>query len=150
LNSFKIIFFIAALHGLFCLYRMNNYYAIIILLMQISSIAFILKTGLVYISISLLLMSLSLLLIVLYSIISKGFKLKKRLIIFLSGFIVFILYLFRGMHWPGTAFIMTLMVVPLICYVLMIFDNQENYNNEIGFLSILAVDAGINFYGFVN
>jgi hypothetical protein len=150
LTSIKIIFLIAALYGLFCLYRMNNYFAIFILLLQISSIALVLKTSIVFISISLFLMSLSLLLIVIYAFIRKGFSLKKRLIIFLSGIIMFTLYLFRGMHWPGSAFIMILMIVPLVCYLMMIFDNQENYNNEIGFLSILAVDAGINFYGFVS
>ena len=38
-----------------------------------------------------------------------------------------------------------MMALPIIAYVIIVMKNIKNYNNELGFLTMITVDASIEF-----
>lgn len=68
----------------------------------------------------------------------------KKIILLLISVIVLAAYILKAIHLQGIAVLSWFMIIPLATFIFMLKD-FKNYEKEIGFASILAVEAGIRF-----
>ncbi len=85
-----------------------------------------------------------------YMLLNKGFTIKDKALILLIVIPVFIRYFFLMQHYPYVNLIALLMVIPVISYFVIIINKFKQLKNEIGFVTIIAIDALIAFITMLN
>ena len=68
-----------------------------------------------------------------------------KIIIGLTGLIVFIGNIFAIMNWPYGNQIKILMIIPVIAYIILLIKTKMKLKIEIGFMTILAVSCLLKF-----
>lgn len=81
------------------------------------------------------------LLVILYSFNDSSFDWIKRSILIVMGIIPLLATLFWLQKWPYTQEIWYLCIIPVLSYIFIITREIRSYQIEIGFLTVLMVDA---------
>lgn len=115
--TYLILMGLAGLFGLFYLFRTTDIFARIILAGQVVAIG----------------------------LTKKGFAATKKTVIIAPTIFAFLTHLFQIQHYPGAGLLGLTMLLPIIAFIILTTTNIKNYKNELGFLTIIAVDAAIEF-----
>lgn len=142
---YKILIGLAALFGLFRLFRMTDTLAKAILIGQISAIGLTLLFENVLMTIGFLVYTLTLVLIIIYGLKTTFTNTFIRILIIVPSFFIFVLHIFQQQHFPGTKLLGFTMILPLVAYLILLLKYRGNLKNEFGFITIITVDAFIEF-----
>ena len=142
---YKILMGLAALFGVFQVFRTTDNFAKTILIGQIIAIMLALAVNSAGATIGLLLFMLTLALVIVYGLTKKGFKTLKRILISFPVTLVFLIHLFQIQHYPGAGILGLAMALQIIAFIILTTTDIKNYKNELGFLTIITVDAIIEF-----
>jgi hypothetical protein len=143
--TYYIIIGLAALIGLFRLFRTTDNFARIILIGQILAIGFTLLAVGTVTAIGLQLFMLTLVLTIIYGLTKNHFHPLKRILIVVPAILVLVIYFFQLQRYPGAGLLGLTMALPIIAYLILLTTDVNNYKNEIGFLTIIAAAAAIEF-----
>ena len=80
-----------------------------------------------------------------YAFVKKDFDYKMRMVILLISLPICIAHIFIFFNFPCAGILGTTMFIPIVAFLYMIIKELRSYKNELGFLSIFAIDAGIRF-----
>lgn len=139
----KLLILIAALFGFSKVFKnINSYSKAITLILAISILATLLPNELIK-SIGYFIFEFALLISIIYVILLKSDR-KSKILMLLISVPVFISFTFKMMVWPFGYEIIHLMFIPIIAYIMLLY-RKINIKNEIGFLTIIATDALIQF-----
>jgi len=147
--TYKTIIALAGLFGLFQLFKTTNNFARLILLGQIIAIAFTFVPNDTITIAGLILFMVTQLAVIIYGLAVKDLTTKKRLTIIVMAAFVLVANFFMLQHYKYANEIGSSMLIPIGAYLLALVFNFKNYKNEIGFLTIIAVDAVIKLMEYV-
>ena len=142
---YKIIIILSALFGIFQLFRIKDNFSKAIIIVQIIAFGLTFIPGKNMINTALVLYMLTLLTVIYYASVHKDFTVTKRILMIIPTIMVFLVYLFQLHHYPGAAHIAVLLPAPVLVYIYIVFADLKNYKNELGFLTIIAIDAAVEF-----
>jgi len=140
---YKIIIALAGLFGIFRLFRISDNFARTIVGGQIIAIGLTFIPVNTAVTIGFVLFIVTAMLAIVYGLFKKGFGINKKVFILLISIPVFVAHIFALNHWPYTGIIGWTMLIPIFTYLILTLTNIKRYKNELGFLTILAVDAAI-------
>lgn len=143
--TYKILIGLASLFGLFRLFLTTDNFAKTILIGQIIAIGLTLPDDRTAATIGLLLFMLTLMLAIIYGLTKKNFKIRKRILIIVPTVLVFVMHFFQLQHYPGAGLLGLTMALPIITNIILTTTDIKNYKNELGFLTIITVDATVEF-----
>jgi len=147
---YKILIGLAALFGVFQFFRTADIFARTILGGQIVAIGLTFVPNKIIVTIGFLLFMLTLILAVIYGVKKRDFTIRKRILIIVPSAFLFIRFYLAIQHHPGVGLFSLLMVIPIAAYIIAMTTGFKKYRNELGFLTIIAVDAIINLTMFLN
>lgn len=78
-----------------------------------------------------------------YTFAQKFEAITKTLMLFVTA-PVFLSFIFKINNWPYSYELSLIMIVPMVSYLILVA-RKSNLKNEIGFLTIIAIEAGIEF-----
>lgn len=139
----KIIISLAGLFGLFHLLRGINNFAKSITIALITAIALSWLPFPIFKTIGFYLFGLTLLVAIVYAT-KENKSLSKRALMLLIIIPVFIHLSFMIMNWPFAFQLSLAMLIPILAYLVLII-KPHNVKHEIGFLTIILVDAVLGF-----
>lgn len=136
---------LAALFGLYRLFKTTDKLARTILIGQIIAIGLTLFENETVTTIGLILFMLTLVLVAIYGLTKKGIPTLKRTFIVGSTALLFLTLCFQLQHYPGAGILGLTLILPIIAYIIMTTTDIKNYGEELGFMTIIAVAATIEF-----
>jgi hypothetical protein len=93
---------------------------------------------------------LTLLTAIVYGLTKKDLTIKKKIFIVILSSSVLTADIFIFQHYPYAGLVSFLMLIPVITYLIFVTTDIKNYKNELGFLTIIAVDAAIKLSIYLN
>ena len=79
--------------------------------------------------------------VILYAFSDSNFSLQKKVTLIGTGSIQLAAMLFFALQWPGTEILFYACTLTVIAYIFIITRDIQEYQIEIGFLTVLMVDA---------
>lgn len=143
--EFKIIIILAAIFGFYQLIFVADKNSKLILFSQIISVALILLPFEKLQQIGILLFSTSALFTLIYSIFNPTFSNQKKIYVNIIVLPVLLLNLFILFKLPYATYFSFAMVLPLVCFTIIITTRFNTYTYQIGFLTIFTADALAKF-----
>jgi len=139
----QIVISIAALFGLFQIFRITDAFSKTIILAQVLAIAIALFPSHIAKTIGFSLFGITILTSAVYVLTRKIEARTKRLMLLIT-IPVFISFVFKINHWPYAYELSLLMLVPIVAYLVLI-TRKTSVKNEIGFLTIIVTEALLHF-----
>jgi hypothetical protein len=96
-------------------------------------------------TIGLIIYTLAPILAVAYVFVEKHLSLNEKILIGLTGLLVFVNNTFALFHWPYANQIKALMIIPIIAYIILLAKEKGIFKREIGFMTILATICVLKF-----
>ena len=141
--QYKILIGLAALFGIFQFFRATDNFARTILGGQIVAIGLTFVPNMTIVTVGFLLFMLTLILTIIYGAKKKDFTTLKRALIIVPSAFLFVRYYLAIQHHPFVGLLSLLMIIPIVACLIAIVTDFKSYKNELGFLTIIAVDATI-------
>ncbi|NND76853.1 MAG: hypothetical protein HKN39_01560 [Flavobacteriales bacterium] len=141
---YKIVIAIAALIGLFQLFRTKDKDIRIILAVQILAIGLTFAPRIKSTGFFLFICAAGL--VVAYGLFKKHLDLKRIALILAIAIPVLIAHIFHFFQWPHTGIIGLSMIIPMIAYPIYLFGDMDKDKIELGPLTIFAIDAAIRMF----
>ncbi|KAB1064827.1 hypothetical protein [Salibacter halophilus] len=148
--TFQVFFLLSALFGVYSFKKTNEKLPKLILLTQIIAVPLATVTP-EHGQLGFILFMLSLLLIVIYelrTLIKENFK--KNIPIIISSIFIFGKFVAQIQHYPHARIIGLSMIIPVGIYLYLLINYRKNLKNEIGFMTIITMDAAIEFASTVS
>ena len=142
--AYKVLIGILTIFGLIQLFQTTNIFARTILSGQIIAILLTLFPMKTIASIGLLLFIFSLILVIIYSLTIRKKAIWQTLIIIPAVFVL-VIHLFELQNYSSIGLLRFSMIIPIITYIPILINNR-NYKNEIGFITIIVIDAAMELY----
>ncbi|NNC85955.1 MAG: hypothetical protein HKN75_07730 [Bacteroidia bacterium] len=84
-----------------------------------------------------------------YGIKQKDFSINKRLLIVIPTFLIFLLMVFAIQHWKGTNIMSVMMIIPIVCYGIVLLKRNSEFKNEFGIITIINFHSVYFFVRFI-
>lgn len=139
----QIVISLAALFGLFQLFRITDVFAKVIILTQVLAVAITWFPFSIIKTIGFYLFGLMILTAAIY-VLTRKMKAITKGLMFLITVPVFLSFIFKIQHWPYAYELSLFMIVPIVAYIILI-SRKTGIKNEIGFLTIIATEALLHF-----
>jgi hypothetical protein len=133
---------LAAIFALFRLSKTTDKFANAISFGMIFSVALTLIQIRFVFTAGFVLFMLCLLLVIIYGFKKKSFNKFNQVLIIIPAFFVFVLYFFQFQHYPYARAIGLSMIIPVLCYFILL-TRVRSFKNELGFMTIIAATAAI-------
>ncbi|MBL1280438.1 MAG: hypothetical protein COA33_009210 [Fluviicola sp.] len=135
----QIVISLAALFGLFQLFRITDVFSKAIILAQALAVVIALFPFAIAKTIGFSLFGIMILTSAVY-VLTRKIELTAKGLMLLITIPVFLSFVFKINHWPYAYEFSLLMLVPIIAYLILI-TRKISIKNEIGFLTIIATEA---------
>jgi hypothetical protein len=141
---FKLtLLLLAAIFGIYTVLQKRDRFANVICSLQVLGIAMIISSKAQLQLVGFYALFAATLLAVIYAL-KPQHNTRKKAVLLLISVIVLAAYILKAFHLQGIAVLAWFMIIPVAAFIFMLKD-YKNYEKEIGFASILAVEAGIRF-----
>lgn len=141
--TYKYIMIIAGIFGLIQYFMMKDQFVRLILGGQLISITLTFIPIHNFANAGFLLFALTLFLAIIYVLTKHPIVKGKKLLISLMAVPILIVNIYSIQRLPHAGILGLILIIPLIAFLIILTTNLKNYKSEIGFLTIMAVDAGI-------
>lgn len=140
---YKYFIIAAGIFGLIQYFRNDDQFVRLILGGQLIAITLTLIPIHNFASAGFLLFALTVFMTIIYALTKHPIIKGKKLLIILMAVPILFINIYTIQRLPNAGILGLIMIIPVLAYLIVLVTNLKKYKSEIGFLTILAVDAGI-------